>query len=217
MDKARDASELSPRRIQNCRKYSWQNNDQSINKPAHRHFPMRDFIVTHFEHVLCGLILVSRIGDIGSTFLATPKLKLEANPIMRKLGWRFAPLTLFLCFIPYFSTNLGILVLVPFLFVSASNTGKIWFARAYGETEYQDLLLRMAGKSKLSHALAGTIVSAAFVALSGLVLLFLSPSPERDWGFWFAGGILLYAFIVAFYGSLFFLRLFKKARSGESD
>jgi hypothetical protein len=178
---------------------------------------MREFIAIHFKHVLCGLILVSRIGDIGSTYLVTPKMKLEANPIMRKLGWRFALLTLLLCFIPYWSTEMGVLVLVPFLFVSASNTAKIWFARAFGETEYRDLLIRMAKKSKLSHALAGALVSAAFIALSGLVLLYLSPNPNRDWGFWFAAGILLYAFIIALYGSLYFVRLFKTARRSEPE
>lgn len=176
---------------------------------------MREFIANHFEHFLCGLIFISRAGDIGSTFLLTPKLTLEANPIARKLGWRFALLTVFVCLIPYYSTSLGVVILVPSLLVSASNTAKIWFVRAYGETQYLDLLYRVARTSKLTHALAGVILSALFIALAGLVLLFLAPDPSHDWGYWFAIGILTYAFIIAFYGSLYFYRLFKLARRGE--
>src|SRR5271154_5888940 len=90
---------------------------------------MSEYIVSHFklEHLLCGLILISRIGDIGSTYLVTPNLKLEANPIVRKLGWKFAFLTLFVCLVPYYSTAMGVVVLVVSLLVSAQNTSKIWF------------------------------------------------------------------------------------------
>ena len=51
---------------------------------------MSRFFAESFEHALCGLILLSRLADIGTTSLITPQLKLEANPIMRRLGWRFA-------------------------------------------------------------------------------------------------------------------------------
>src|SRR5665213_2581533 len=136
---------------------------------------MREYILSHLriEHFLCGLILISRMGDIGSTYLVTPTLKLEANPIVRKLGWKFAWLTLLVCLVPYYSTAMGVVVLVPSLLVSASNTSKIWFVRAYGESEYQALILRLAKGSKLSHALAVVFASALFIALAGLVLLFL--------------------------------------------
>lgn len=173
---------------------------------------MREFINGHFEHVLCGLLLLSRIGDVGSTYLVTPKMQLEANPLMKKLGWKFALLTLLVCFVPYYSTNMAVFMLVPFLFVTSANIGKIWFARAYGETEYRELLLQVARKSKLSHAIAGTIVSASFLALAGLVLLYLAPDPDHDWGYWFALGLILYAIIIGLYGSLFFRRIFKAAR-----
>ena len=83
---------------------------------------MLQFLATHFEHVLCALILLGRVGDVGTTYLATPTLRLEANPIMRKLGWRFAVLTLLLCLIPYYSTALGVMVVVPSLMVSSFRT-----------------------------------------------------------------------------------------------
>jgi hypothetical protein len=45
------------------------------------------------EHLLSALILLSRFGDIGSTYLATPKLKLEMNPPLKKFGRGFAMAT----------------------------------------------------------------------------------------------------------------------------
>jgi len=86
---------------------------------------MREFIYSHIrlEHLLCALILLSRLGDIGSTYLVTPKLRLEANPIVRKLGWWFAVATLLLCLVPYYWTPAGIIILIPSLMVSAANTG----------------------------------------------------------------------------------------------
>jgi hypothetical protein len=100
--------------------------------------------------------------------------------------------------------------------VTASNTGKIWFVRSYGESEYHELLLRLARKTRLSHALVPAIVAAMFIAVIGLVLLLLSPDPTEDWGYWFGIGFLTYAFVIGFYGSLFIARLFRKARrTGE--
>jgi len=180
---------------------------------------MREYIQSQMklEHLLCALIFISRLGDIASTYLVTPKLKLEANPIVRKLGWRFAILTIAICLVPYYSTAMGIIVLVPSLLVSAANTGKIWFARAYGETAYYELILSVARRSRLSHALAPTIVAAVFHALIGLILLLLSPDPTRDWGYWFGVGFLVYAFAIGLYGSLFFIRLFRKAKCSDSQ
>ena len=68
-------------------------------------------------------------------------------------------------------------------------------------------------KSKLSHAIASVIASAFFLFLAGLLLWLLSPNPTQDWGFWFGLGIMLYSAIIALYGTLFLIRLFKKAAS----
>lgn len=173
---------------------------------------MHAFITGHFELVLCFLILLARAGDIGSTFLATPKLVLEANPIMRRLGWWFAPLTLLVCLVPFYSTAIGVVLLVPSLFVSASNISKIWVVRAYGELEYRELLYRLARKSKKRYALAGVAASSSFIGLAGGVLLYLSPDPDREWGYWFALGLLGYAFAICLHRSLFVFRIFRIAR-----
>jgi hypothetical protein len=173
---------------------------------------MSHFVATHFEHLLCGLILVGRVGDIGTTYLATPKLKLEANPIARRLGWRFALLTLLVCLIPYYSTPLGVMVAVPSLMVSSSNAARLWTMRALGEEKYLEFIYLAARSGKLSHAIAGLLVSQMFLALVALLLLLLSPDPDVYWGFWIALGILLYAFAMCLHGCLFLRRIFRAAR-----
>src|SRR5579864_9285673 len=70
------------------------------------------FAYANLPHVLCALLLIARLGDIGTTYLATPRLRLEANPIVRKLGWPFALLSLGACFLPYYSITIAVPVLI---------------------------------------------------------------------------------------------------------
>ncbi|HYE74981.1 MAG TPA: hypothetical protein VEF04_16690, partial [Blastocatellia bacterium] len=110
---------------------------------------MLKFVYSHFEHCLFVLLLISRLGDIISTYLATPTLKLEANPLARRLRWPFAVCTVLVSFIAYFNTFIAVVMLVPFLFVSASNLSRVWLIRALGEDAYLDLLLTAAWRTKL--------------------------------------------------------------------
>src|SRR5215510_400503 len=162
---------------------------------------MLDFAYENLPHVLCGLLLLSRIGDIGTTYLVTPNLLLEANPIVRKLGWPFALFTLSACLLPYVHIPMAVAALMTFLLVSASNAGKIWIVRTIGERAYAMLVLELARKSRLSHALFGVAASAFFVALAGATILLFYPSPD-DWGFWLGLGVLVYAGAVWLYGTL---------------
>jgi SAM-dependent methyltransferase len=174
---------------------------------------IQEFIDMNFVHVLCFLILVGRLGDIVSTRMLTPTLKLEGNLLVRRLGWRFALGSLLLCLVPYFTIEFGIVVLVPSLLVSASNIGKIWLIRGIGEDEFADLVLKLARRGKLSHALGAVLSAALFVILAGLVLWYLYPGTRDGWGFWFGMGIMFYGAIILLHGSLYYRRLFKTAKA----
>ena len=171
---------------------------------------MLTFAYENLPHVLCALLLLARIGDVGTTYLVTPTLELEANPIVRKLGWRFALLTLGACLLPYVHMPLAVSALVAFLLVSASNAGKIWIARTIGEKAYATFALDLARKSKLSDALLGLAASTFFVALAGGTILLFYPS-EEEWGFWLGLGVLVYAGAKCLYGTLALMRLFRRA------
>jgi len=54
---------------------------------------MKTLILNNLDHFLCIMLLISRLGDIISTYLAIPKLVLEIKPVIRKLRWPFAILT----------------------------------------------------------------------------------------------------------------------------
>jgi hypothetical protein len=170
------------------------------------------FFWRNMDHVLAALLLIARLGDIGTTYLVTPRLRLEANPLVRKLGWRFAVASLLFCLVPYYNAAVAVMMLVPFLLVSAGNAGRIWFSRAVGEEEYHAILIRAARRSRPVQAILPVCLSAAFMALTGIVVLLFYPDPTMDWGFWLGSGIVLYGVIIGFYGTLSMRRLFQLAR-----
>ena len=108
------------------------------------------------------------------------------------------------------STWRWVSALILSLFVSASNAGKIWLIRTIGEEAYAALLINLARKSKLSHALLGVAASSFFIALAGGTILLFYPAP-RYWGFWLGSGVLLYAIAVLVYGMLAMIRVFRRA------
>jgi hypothetical protein len=169
------------------------------------------FVWTNFDHVLAALLLISRLGDIGTTYLITPTLRLEANPVVRKLGWPYAIVTLLICLLPYYNEALAVMILVPFLLVSAGNAGRIWFARTIGEEEYQAILIRAARRSRPIQAILPICLSTSFMVLTGLVVLFFYPDATSDWGFYLGAGIVMYGVIVGLFGMLAMRRLFRLA------
>jgi hypothetical protein len=177
---------------------------------------VNEFIENNFRLILCMLLLFSRLGDVGSTYLVSPTLKLEANPIAKKLGWPFMVLSLLVCLLPYYDTGLAVMALVPSLLVSASNISKFWMVKALGETGYSKMVSSVAAKSKKSHVLFSTIMAAFFIILAGFVLLLLCPDSEGP-AFWFGTGIVLYGVITAFYGLLYFRKLFKQTSAPPSQ
>jgi hypothetical protein len=163
------------------------------------------------EHILCVLILITRIGDIVSTRLMTPTLQLEANPLARRLGWRFICLTVLACLIPYVSPQSGAMAFVLFAVVCFSNFTKVWGARALGEARTAQIQLEAARASSLSRALWPCYVALAFLGMPGLMLMLVSDG-WNSWTFWFAAGLPLASASFAFHFTLFYVRLFRRAR-----
>jgi hypothetical protein len=164
-------------------------------------------------NILALLVLAARVGDVLSTYLVTPKLKLEGNPLVRRFSWPFAIFSVSIAIIPYFSMSGGIIVLVVSLLVCASNFSKVWFARAMGEDEYHDLIIRMASKAPLLPSLLFILAPSACMAIVGISMLYFYPDPAKDWGFYFSMSFLAYALAIGLYGSLGFLRFRKEGRA----
>lgn len=169
-----------------------------------------------FKIVLALLILLSRLGDIGSTYLASPNLELESNSIIRRLRWPFAVLTTLVCLTPWWDVGSGIVIMVASLLVAASNSSKLWLIRAMGESEYRQLLTRMAARARPVQSLMFTLMPALFMGVLGASLMYLYPSETTDPGYHIGLGIIGYALVVAWYGPLTFVR-YRKAGLAAAD
>jgi hypothetical protein len=168
------------------------------------------------KFILAMLILVSRLADIGSTYLASPKLELESNTVIRHLRWPFAVLTILVCIIPWWDVGSGIVIMVASLLVAASNSSKIWLIRAMGESEYRALLVRMAFRAKPLHSVIYSLMPALFMGILGGTVMLLYPNETSDPGYHVGLGIAGYALVVAIYGPLTFLR-YRKAGMAQAQ
>ena len=168
------------------------------------------------KFTIAALLLISRLGDIGSTYLASPKLELKSNTVIRRFRWPFAVLTILVFIVPYWDIGSGIVLMVASLLVAASNSSKIWLIRAMGETEYYALMVRMAARAKPGPSLIYSLMPALFMSILGETVMYLYPSENTDLGYHVGLGILGYALVVAFYGPTTFLRYRKASQAQQA-
>ena len=170
---------------------------------------MKTLILSNFDHFLCIMLLISRVGDVTSTYLATPKLVLEMNPVIRKLRWPYAVFTIFVCFIPYYDTGAALILLAPSLLVCSSNFSRLWAIRTMGEKSYKNFLLAIRRKGDYSSACYCMGMSGFFLYLLGLLLILVSP--KESWPLYIGFGIEVYAIVILLYEYIFNRKLFKES------
>ena len=84
------------------------------------------------------LLMLARGMDLLSTWLATPNLALEANPIARRLGWKWGlPLNAVLCAFFAAWPLPAVVISTTSLLVAARNFQGVWLMRTLGEDEYR--------------------------------------------------------------------------------
>lgn len=177
---------------------------------------MREFIHQHLADIVALVVLVSRAGDILTTLLASPTLKLETNAVARRLGRWYVLATLLVALVPYYSIPLGVVIATASLLVSASNAAKIMIARGLGEQRYYRLVQDVVSRTSVPIGVAYVLLPATFMALLGGTMLLFFPDPGL-WGFYFATGVFAYAVIVAFWGLVRFLTLKRNSRKELPD
>src|SRR5438105_13687040 len=85
------------------------------------------------------LVLLCRGMDILSTWVATPNLVLEGNPIAKFLGWRWGiPVNVALSFGLAFWPLPAIVISTTSILVAARNFQSAWLMRSMGEHAYRD-------------------------------------------------------------------------------
>ena len=154
------------------------------------------------EHLITlGLMIFARGMDFLSTWFATPTLALEANPIARRLGWRWGiAFNLLLCAGAAHWPLAGLIVVTTSLLVAARNFKSAWLMRALGEADYAALvgeaMHRSSRRSFLISVLGETLL---FGVLGGAVVLASEwPSVPLAVGM----GLVAYAVAVLFYSLL---------------
>jgi len=165
------------------------------------------FIEQNLEHILAVMILLARAADIISTYLATPSLQLESNPLLRRFRWPMAAVSFVMCVIPYFSIPAAVVVIVMSLLIAFSNSTRLWIIRALGEQAYFELMLQATAKAQVKETLIWLLLPAVFISLLGILLLLLYPDPNLQLGFFFALGIFMYALVLVAYQPKNFFRL----------
>ena len=155
---------------------------------------------------LLALLFFARGMDFLSTWVATPNLKLEGNPLARKLGWKWGALAnLVLCFVFAFWPLTAIIVITAGLLVAAHNFHSAWLMRTMGEAAYRDWFVERLARTPRLFYLACLCGETMLTALPGAALIWFCD--EASIAFAIGYGIVAYAAIVLFYTSLSLWRL----------
>jgi hypothetical protein len=155
---------------------------------------------------MLALLLFARGMDFLSTWLATPHLVLEGNPLAKKLGWKFGGLVnVVLCFAFAFWPLTAIIIITSGVLVAAHNFHSAWLMRSMGEEAYRRWFTEQISRTRLPLFLVCLLGETGLTALVGAALLCFSGMDSVP--FAIGLGILAYALVVLFYTSLSLWRL----------
>jgi hypothetical protein len=166
--------------------------------------------------MLLALLVFARGTDFLSTWIATPNLVLEGNPLAKKLGWKWGLIVNVVLVVALAGLPLAaIVVSTASVLVAARNLQSAWLMRTLGEYAYRDWYVTRVQETRLSVYLfclfgqtvlmAGIGVAVIYFGRYRLVLLAIGM------------GILAYAVAVAFYTLLAVWRMRRAANYTSTD
>jgi hypothetical protein len=161
--------------------------------------------------LMLGLLLFSRGMDFLSTWVATPHLVLEGNPIAKKLGWGWgALLNLALCLGFAFLPVTAVVVATTSVLVAARNFQSAWLMRSLGEQAYRDWYVARFQETRLGLYLLCLLGQTALVASVGAALICFTDDAPLPLAVGF--GIVAYALAVTIYSLLSVWRMRRNSR-----
>ena len=157
--------------------------------------------------LLC-LLLLSRGMDFLSTWVATPNMVLEGNPLARKLGWKWGiPINLGLCFVFAYWLFPAVVISTTSVLVAARNFQSAWLMRTLGEQLYRDWHVERVQETSVTLYLACLFGQTLLTAGVGAAVLYFS-NPETEPVLTAIGfGIVAYALAVTVFTLLGIWRL----------
>src|SRR5262245_54932810 len=151
--------------------------------------------------LLLGLLSFARGMDFLSTWIATPNLVLEGNPIAKKLGWKWGtPINLLLCVTFAMWPLPAVIIGTTSLLASARNFQDAWLMRSLGEETYRDWKVERVREARPTLYLFCLFAQNVLVAGIGGALVFFS-----DWRiipFGVGVGMAAYALAVTIFSLL---------------
>jgi hypothetical protein len=160
------------------------------------------------------LLLVSRGMDFLSTWVATPNLVLEGNPIAKKLGWKWGlPVNLAFCFGFAFWPMPAVVIATTSVLVAARNFQSAWLMRSMGEQHYREWHLERLEHTSVTLYLFCLFGQTSLIAAVGAAVIYFT-NWDRDPVLLAIGlGVVAYAVAVTFYTLLAMVRLRRAAKA----
>ena len=170
-----------------------------------------------FTGVLVAGMLVARGLDFFSTWAVTPKLELEANPLIRRVSWgRMALLNLPLLALPLLHQGLSITFIVTSLLAAGTNLTAGALARGMGEAQQLARQREAIRRIGLTRALSLNSAGALVIALAGLFLMWLGLPPQRH-AWWGGLGVAMFGLSGLVHFNLAIVRLHRAAHSPQNN
>jgi hypothetical protein len=152
-------------------------------------------------YILLACVAFARAMDFFSTWVATPNLMLEANPIARKMGWKFGILiNIVLCFLFALWPLPAIVITTTSLLVAARNFQAAWLMRSMGELNYRLWMTERISEAPRMLFFGCTFAQALLYVLLGVVLMYFASWRLVPFGI--GMGMVTYAFAVSVYTSI---------------
>lgn len=153
-------------------------------------------------YLIClGLLLAGRGMDFLSTWIATPNLVLEANPIAKKLGWKLGiAVNLLLCVLFALWPLPAIIIATTSILVAARNFQSAWLMRTLGEQNYRNFIAGQMERTPFGLYLVCLGLQTALYLAVGLALILSGQTQLVP--FAIGVGIMAYAIAIAFYSLL---------------
>ena len=165
---------------------------------------------------MIALLTFARGADFFSTWIATPHLVLEGNPIAKWLGWRWgAVVNVVICVGLSFWPLSAIIVATASLLVAARNFQSAWLMRAMGEHSYRDWYVQRVAESPPALYLLCLAGNTALTAGVGVALVVFSESWIIPLGI--GMGIVAYAVAVTVFTLLAIWRLRRATKLVSTD
>src|SRR6266545_4472111 len=128
---------------------------------------MDDFVPfgSSYYFLFLALLAFGRGMDFLSTWIATPNLVLEANPLAKMLGWRGGlVVNAFVC-LGFAAWPLPALVIVTTsVLVAARNLQNAWLMRSLGEETYRYWFIQRIGETNLGLYLFCLVLQTTLIA-----------------------------------------------------